>query len=145
MDEFYEDLNVGESRSFGNYGVTADEIMEFAEQYDPQPFHVDREAARQSPFGGLAASGWHTAAMTMRMFVDNYLVDSAAQGSPGVDSLRWRTPVRPGDTLSVEATIADKEPWDDSRGVAYMDTETRTEEGETVMTMTALVLYPRRE
>ena len=145
MDEYYEDLTVGESRSFGHYEVTEEEIVEFAEQYDPQPFHVDPEAARKSMFGGLAASGWHTAAMTMRMFVDNYLVDSGALGSPGLDSLRWTSPVRPGDTLSVEATIADKEPWGDTRGVAYMDTETRTSDGETVMTMTSLVLYPRRQ
>ncbi len=144
MHDYYEDVTVGETRSFGSYEVTDDEIITFAEQYDPQPFHVDREAARESMFGGLAASGWHTAAMTMRMFVDNYLVDSGALGSPGVDSLRWTSPVRPGDTLSVEATIADKEPWDDSRGVAYVDTQTVTDDGETVMTMTSLVLFPRR-
>ena len=145
MDEYYEDLTVGESRSFGSYEVTEQEIIEFAEQYDPQPFHVDREAARKSMFGGLAASGWHTAAMTTRLFVDNYLLDSGALGSPGLDSLRWTSPVRPGDTLTVEATIADKEPWDDSRGLAYIDTETRTTDGEPVMTMTSLVLYPRRD
>lgn len=145
MHEFYEDIEIGDTRTFGTYEVTRDEIISFAEQYDPQPFHVDEEAARESMFGGLAASGWHTSAMTMRMLVDNYLTESGALGSPGVDSLRWTQPVRPGDTLSVETEVVDKEHWSDSRGLAYMDVQTKNDDGDAVMEMTALVLYPRRD
>ena len=143
MDEYFEDLTVGATRSFGSYEVTREEIVEFARRYDPQPFHTDEAAARESMFGGLVASGWHTAAATMRLLVDNYLNESGALGSPGLESLRWRDPVRPGDELSVRTEIADKEPWDDDRGVAHVDVTTVAGD-RTVMTMTALVLYPRR-
>jgi acyl dehydratase len=144
MDESYEDVTVGETREFGSYEVTREEILSFAEQYDPQPFHVDEEAARESMFGGLIASGWHTAAMTMRMLVDNYFAESAAMGSPGLEGLRWKQPVRPGDVLSVETTVTDKEPWDDDRGVVHAHTVTLTGEDDTVMTMDSMVLFPRR-
>lgn len=145
MDDYYEDLTVGDSRSFGSYEVTTEEIVSFASQYDPQPFHVDEAAAQDSFFDGLAASGWHTAAVTMRLLVENYFLESGSMGSPGLDSLRWTRPVRPGDVLSVEMEITDTEPWSDGHGVGYIETETVTAGDETVMTMTALVLYPRRE
>ena len=143
MDSHYEAVEVGETRSFGSYEVTREEILSFGTQYDPQPFHTDPEAAAESMFGELVASGWHTASMTMRMLVDNYLLESGAMGSPGVEELRWRVPVRPGDTLSVETEVVDKEPWDDDRGVVWTDTETLNGDGETVMEMRSMVLYPR--
>jgi acyl dehydratase len=144
MASHYDAVEIGETDSFGSYEVTRDEILSFGKQYDPQPFHTDPEAARESMFGELVASGWHTAAMTMRMLVDNYLLESGAMGSPGLEELRWRVPVRPGDVLSVETEVVDKEPWDDDRGVVWTDTQTVNDEGETVMEMTSMVLFPRR-
>jgi acyl dehydratase len=144
MASHYDAVEIGETDSFGSYEVTREEILSFGKQYDPQPFHTDPEAARESMFGELVASGWHTAAMTMRMLVDNYLLESGAMGSPGLEELRWRVPVRPGDVLSVETEVVDKEPWDDDRGVVWTDTQTVNDEGETVMEMTSMVLFPRR-
>jgi acyl dehydratase len=143
MASTYNALEIGETDSFGSYEVTREEVLSFGQQYDPQPFHVDPEAAAESMFGELVASGWHTASMTMRMLVDNYLLESGAMGSPGVEELRWRVPVRPGDVLSVETEIVDKEPWDDERGVVWTETETVNQDGETVMEMRSMVLYPR--
>jgi len=140
---YFEDLEIGHSQSFGEYEVTADEIVSFAQQYDPQPFHTDPEAAEDSMFGGLVASGWHTAAMTMRLLVDNYIDDSRALGAAGVDELRWRKPVRPGDVLSVETEIVDTEPWDEQRGLVSVAVTTADESGQTVLTMTSLVLWER--
>ena len=106
---FYEDLEIGLTRNFGGYEVTREEVIEFASQYDPQPFHLDDEAAAQTHFGRLSASGWHTCAMTMRMMVDNMMNEkSAGLGSPGVDQLRWKKPVYPGDTLRCETEILEK-------------------------------------
>jgi acyl dehydratase len=144
MASHYDAVEIGETDSFGSYEVTREEILSFGNQYDPQPFHTDPEAARESMFGELVASGWHTAAMTMRMLVDNYLLESGAMGSPGLEELRWRVPVRPGDVLSVETEVVDKEPWDDDRGVVWTDTRTVNDGGETVMEMTSMVLFPRR-
>ena len=106
---FYEDLEIGLTRTFGGYEVTREEVVEFASQYDPQPFHLDDEIAAQTHFGRLSASGWHTCAMTMRMMVDNMINEkSAGLGSPGVDQLRWKKPVYPGDTLRCETEILEK-------------------------------------
>ena len=106
---FYEDLEIGLTRTFGGYEVTREEVVEFASQYDPQPFHLDDEVAAQTHFGRLSASGWHTCAMTMRMMVDNMMNEkSAGLGSPGVDQLRWKKPVYPGDTLRCETEILEK-------------------------------------
>ncbi len=143
MASSYEAVEIGARDTFGSYEVTSEEIVSFAEQYDPQQFHTDPEVARESMFGELVASGWHTAAMTMRMLVDNHLAESAAMGSPGVDKLRWRQPVRPGDVLAVETEYVDKEPWDDDRGVVTTDITTRNQDGDPVLTMTAKVLYGR--
>lgn len=144
MHEYFEDVRVGERKRYGSYEVTREEIIDFAEQYDPQAFHTDPEAARESPFGGLIASGWHTASMTMRLIVDNYLAESGAIGSPGVDELRWTSPVRPGDVLSVMAEPVDTTTWSEDIGLVTIDTTTVTDEGDGVMEMDALVLYPRR-
>ncbi|WP_254536911.1 MaoC family dehydratase [Halomarina litorea] len=141
-DQTYEDVTVGETRSFGEYEVTREEILRFAGQYDPQPFHVDEEAAESSMFGGLVASGWHTAAMTMRMLVDGELNESGALGAVGVDELRWPNPVRPGDTLSIETEVLEKEPFREGIGLVHSRTVTTNDDGETVMSMVGRVLFP---
>ena len=106
---YFEDIEIGEKQSFGSYEVTREEVMRFAESYDPQPFHLDDEAASRTHFGRLSASGWHTCAMTMRMMVDNMKAhQQASLGSPGIDELRWKKPVYPGDTLRVETEVLEK-------------------------------------
>ena len=106
---YFEDLVVGSKASFGSYAVTREEVIAFASQYDPQPFHLDDEAAAQTHFGRLSASGWHTCAMTMAMIVENLkATEQAGLGSPGHDELRWITPVYPGDTLRCETELLEK-------------------------------------
>jgi len=108
MARYFEDIEIGDVyRLDGRYEVTKDEIVEFAEQYDPQPFHLDEEAAAESLFGSLAASGWHTASMCMRLLVDDFL-DEGSMGARGIDELRWKRPVHPGDTLRIELEVLDK-------------------------------------
>lgn len=106
---YYEDLEVGAKASFGRYEVTREEVVEFAKKYDPQPFHLSDEDAAQTFFGRLSASGWHTAAMTMRMAVDHMRSNrQAGLGSPGIDELKWLRPVYPGDTLRCETELLEK-------------------------------------
>ncbi|WP_225333937.1 MaoC family dehydratase [Halomicrobium urmianum] len=140
--EYFEDVTVGDAATVGEYEVTAAEIVEFAEGYDPQSIHTDEEAAADSPFGGLIASGWHTAAMTMRLLVDDYYADRAALAATGVDELRFLEPVRPGDTLTAEIEVRETEPWDDDRGLVRSAVRT-TAGDETVLTMEPLVLWRR--
>ena len=102
---YWEDFSPGQVREGGSVTLSEEEIIEFASKYDPQPFHVDRELAKQSVFGGLIASGWHTASIYMRMLCDLYLLETAGLGSPGIDELRWVKPVRPGDTLRGRAEV----------------------------------------
>jgi acyl dehydratase len=104
-DQCFEDFVPGSVRTSGTVLVTEEEIIEFARRYDPQVFHTDPVAARNSIYGGLVASGWHTAAMAMRLIVEHYLFHAASVGSPGVDEVRWLKPVRPGDRLSVRVTV----------------------------------------
>ena len=107
--KYYEDLIVGSRSSYGRYAVTRDEVLAFASKYDPQPFHLSDEAAAQTHFGRLSASGWHSGAMLMAMMVENMQADPIASlGSPGLDELRWIKPVYPGDTLRVESELIDK-------------------------------------
>ena len=111
----FEDFPVGEVLEFGNYTVTAEEIVEFAREFDPQPFHIDEEAAKASLLGGLSASGWHVCAIIMRMMVDGYYGRTASMGSTGIDEMKWLKPVRPGDRLScrrttLEARVSAKRP-----------------------------------
>jgi acyl dehydratase len=143
--KFYDDLAVGDTASFGTYQVTRDEIVSFAQQYDPQPFHTDEAAAESSMFGGLVASGWHTGAMTMRLLVDNYLSGSGALGALGVDDLRWPTPVEPGDELAVRIEILEKEVWDETRGRVATEITTTNDDGAVVLSMVAQVLWRRRD
>jgi len=141
---YFEELSVCATDSFGEYEVTAAEITSFAGQYDPQPIHTDTEATAGSMFDGLVASGWHTAAMTMRLLVDGRLAGSRALGALGVDSLRWPEPVRPGDRLSVSTELREKEVVDEDRGRVAIEVTTTTQRGDTVLSMTAQVLWERR-
>lgn len=107
--QYFEDLVVGTRASFGRYAVTREEVIAFAEKYDPQPFHLSDEAAATTHFGRLSASGWHSCAMTMAMLVENLKqVQQAGLGSPGLDELKWLRPVYPGDTLRCESELLDK-------------------------------------
>lgn len=107
--QYFEDIAVGATQHFGHYKVTREEVVEFARRYDPQPFHLDDEAAAQTHFGRLSASGWHTCAMTMAMLVENLKANrQAGLGSPGIDNLRWKKPVYPGDTLRCESEVLEK-------------------------------------
>jgi acyl dehydratase len=130
--QFWEDFPVGQVRDFGGMAVSREAVLAFAQQFDPQPFHVDDEAARGSLFGGLCASGWHTCAMAMRMMCDGYLLDSASLGSPGIDNLRWLKPVFPGDTLSVRMEVLDARPM------------ASKQHGQPVMTMEGWGMFRRR-
>ncbi|WJY18309.1 MaoC family dehydratase [Alteriqipengyuania flavescens] len=144
----YEDLVVGETEEFGAYEVTREEVIEFASKYDPQPFHLDDEAAAATHFGRLSASGWHTAAMTMRMMVDNFSKKQRASlGSPGIDELRWLKPVYPGDTLSVTSELIEKR-RSKSRpemGIMRAKSTTWNQHGEAVMTLVSNGLIKVRD
>jgi len=145
---YFEDLDIGEQRSFGSYEVTEDEILAFAERYDPQWFHTDPERAREeSLFGGLAASGWHTASMTMRVLVEEHLSRTASYGAVGVDRLRWPNPTFPGETLSVTVAVLEKSPSESEpdRGTVRTRVTTANEAGEPKLTMEPIVLYARRQ
>jgi acyl dehydratase len=143
---YYEDIEVGETREFGEYHVTKAEILEFAERYDPQPFHTDEDAARESAFGELVASGWHTAAMCMRMLVDGPIQDRASMGARGVDELRWHRPVRPGDTLSIRTEVVDKRVSESDPERGYVDSrlEGITQDGDVVISWIGLGMIARR-
>ena len=109
--QYLEDMKVGTKASFGRYEVTREEVLEFAGKYDPQPFHLDDEAAAKTHFGRISASGWHTCAMTMAMLVENLKKNKqAGLGAPGLDELRWLKPVYPGDTLRVESELTEVTP-----------------------------------
>ncbi|MEW6449406.1 MAG: MaoC family dehydratase [Pseudomonadota bacterium] len=103
----WEDFVEGQVNEYGPRHVTHDEIVEFAREFDPQPFHLDDEAAKKTMFGGLAASGWHTCCLFMRMIADGFVNNSASMGAPGVDEVKWLMPVRPGDDLTLRATVLD--------------------------------------
>jgi acyl dehydratase len=105
---YYDDFAPGEEIDLGSKTVTAEEIIDFASQFDPAPFHLSEEGGKASMLGRLAASGWHTCAILMRMMCDTFLLDSSGQGSPGIDECQWNAPVHPGDTLKGRATIVSK-------------------------------------
>ena len=143
---WFEDFEVGEATEAGPVTVTAEEIVEFATRFDPQPFHVDVEAAARSPYGGLIASGWHTVALFMGMYVRGMLLAAASLGSPGVEELRWLAPVRPGDELRGRSTITDLQPsaTNPRRGTVFSTNEVLNQEGTVVMTMMARGFLERR-
>jgi acyl dehydratase len=143
---YFEDFEPGQVFELGSHTVSKDEIVAFASQFDPQPFHVDQEAAADGPFGGLVASGWHTSAIWMRLWVTAVLNRSAGMGSPGVEELRWLQPVRPGDTLTgrltvLEATPSQRRP---GRGTIRSRAELVNQRGETVLGMTARGFFALR-
>jgi acyl dehydratase len=144
---YFEDLEVGAESDFGSYQVTREEVLEFARKYDPQPFHLSDEAAAKTHFGRIAASGWHTCAMTMAVLARYSVEDQqAGLGSPGVDELRWIKPVYPGDTLHVRGKLLEKR---ESRSRPEMGSirtlTTVTNQDEVpVMTFTSIVLIGRR-
>ena len=144
---WWEDFEVGKVLLSGTIEVTRDEIIEFARRYDPQRFHVDEAAARQTMFGGLIASGWMTASLTMRLMCDAYLLDSASLGSPGVEKLQWLKPVRPGDVLQARTTVLEARPMSSKPhiGLAKSRVETLNQHGEVVLAMEAWGMYRRRE
>jgi acyl dehydratase len=155
LPQRFEAVTVGETFELpGSYEVTKEEIIEFAEQYDPQPFHVDEAAAADSMFGGLVASGWHTCSMAMRLLVDGYLSESGSQGALGVDDLRWHQPVRPGDVLRLRTEVRDTEPWNESMGLVRSRVELYATDGNDgepfaqenlVMSYVALGLFDRQD
>lgn len=145
--QYWEDIEVGSRSSFGSYEVTREEVIEFASKYDPQPFHLSDEAAAQTYFGRLSASGWHTCAMMMRMIVENLGSNrQAGLGSPGVDELRWLKPVYPGDTLRIESEIIDKTPSRSRPEMgSYRSRSTiLNQHGEPVMTLVSIGLIRTR-
>jgi acyl dehydratase len=143
--KYFEDVAVGDIMRFGRYEVTKEEIVEYARQFDPQPFHLDEEAAKASLFGGLIASGWHTGAMFIRMVVEHMTPVHATTGAMGFDDLKWIKPVRPGDVLSVESEVKEKvEGRRPDRGTVKIESRIENQRGEVVMSLVSLVIYLRR-
>ncbi len=144
---YWEDFQPGEVLTYGARTLDRDEIIEFARQYDPQPFHTDEAAAADSVFGGLIASGWQTCSLMMRMLVDNELRHSSSMGSPGVKSLRWLKPVRPGDTLSVRRTTLRKARHPRRAELGFVDSrfEVINQRSEVVLRMESSGLFLLRE
>jgi acyl dehydratase len=144
---YFEDLKVGTETDYGSYEVTREEVLEFAHKYDPQPFHISDEEAAKTHFGRIAASGWHTAAMTMAV-IARHVVDQkqAGLGSPGIDDLRWRRPVYPGDTLRVRGEILEKTPSRSRPEIGSFRTQTivTNQDDQVVMTFVSIVLIRRR-
>lgn len=145
-NRYFEDYVPGSVHPCGSIAVEEDELLAFARRFDPQTFHTDPEAAAQGPFGGLIASGWHTAGLMMRLLTEHYLSDVSSLASPGIDRLRWLRPVRPGDDLSVTVTVqsavASRSKPD--RGVVTSAVEVVNQRGEPVLTLTAVNMIARR-
>jgi acyl dehydratase len=145
ITRYFEDFPEGLTVELGTVEFTADAIIEFARQFDPQPMHVDPDAAKGSIYAGLIASGWHTASAYMRLLVDAVVKESASVGSPGVDNLRWLKPVRPGDTLSGRLTVLEAKP-SNSRpewGIVRSRGEMTNQHGEVVMRVEAVNFFLR--
>ena len=142
----FEDFVPGEITTFGAYEVTREDVLAFAAEFDPQPFHLDEEAGRASLLGGLAASGWHSCSILMRMIFDAFMDGSTSLGSPGIDEVKWLKPVFPGDVLSVrreilEARASASKP---DRGIVRFRFELLNQKGEVVMVQTNPILFGRR-
>jgi acyl dehydratase len=146
-DRYFEDYIVGSVYKFGVIAVKEAEIIDFARRFDPQVFHTDPEAAKKTIYGGLIASGWHTAGMMMRLLADHYLSHAASLGSPGIDELRWTRPVRPGDELSIRLTVleANRSRSKPDRGVLLSFVEVLNQNDEVVLTLKAVNLLLCRE
>lgn len=141
----FDTLAPGDELDLGSRRITEAEIVAFARDFDPQPFHLDPDAAESSIFGGIIASGWHTCALTMRLLVDGFLSHAASMGSPGVEQIRWLRPVRPDDTLAARIRVLEKRPSQSKpdRGSIRTLTEVTNQAGELVMTMESFVLMGR--
>ena len=146
MSLYYEDFPVGDVRESAPRTVTHEEMLAFAREYDPQPFHLDEAAAKGTIYGGLIASGWLTVAIMMRLLWDTLLKDAVSLGSPGADEIRWLKPVRPGDTLRARFTVVEAIPSRSKpdRGVLRTFTEVLNQHGEIVMTLRGLGMFGRR-
>jgi acyl dehydratase len=147
LPQHWEDFETGMVLELGEYEVSRDEIIDFARRFDPQSFHTDEEEAQKSAFGGLIASGWHTASIFMRLYVDRVLGSSAGMGSPGVDELRWRYPVRPGDRLRGRLSVLETTPSTSrpDRGTVMLACELTNQDDRSVLTMTIRGLFARAE
>lgn len=143
---YFEDFEVGRTIEVGSRTVTEEEIIDFAARFDPQPFHVNQEAAARSLYGGIIASGWHTCSMMMRLMVDGFLKEAASMGSPGVEEVRWIKPVRGGDTLTVTTTTLEKRPSASKpdRGVVVSLWQAKNQHGEVVATIKGMGMFGRR-
>lgn len=143
----YEDFEVGSSIELGSKQVTAEEVVDFASQFDMQPMHLDEEAGKASILGGLSASGWHTCAMFMRMMCDAFLLNSTSQGAPGVDYVRWKRPTLAGDTLTGHSTVTDKRLSSSRPGLGFVTVrhEVRNQRGEVVMELQNTGMFLERE
>ncbi len=144
--KYFEDFPVGGTLDCGTWTFDKEAMVQFARQFDPQPFHVDEEKARHSVFGGLVASGWYTCSVCMRLIVDAIVNETASMGSPGVDSLRWLKPVRPGDRLVLRAKVIEAEASRSrpDRGRLTFTYELSGADGAAVMTMRAIAIIGRR-
>lgn len=143
---YWEDLEVGQTYALGSATLSEAEIVAFALTFDPQPFHIDREAAQASLFGGIIASGWHTCSVSMRLLADHFLHPETSLGSPGIDEVRWPKPVRAGDTITASLTVTSKRPSASKpfMGLVFYDWMAVNQRGETVVTMKATNLIKRR-
>ena len=144
---YFDDFQPGEASEAGPYVVSREEIIAFARQFDPQPFHLSDEGGREGIFGGLIASGWHTGSLWMRLYVDSLLGAASAMGSPGIEELRWLAPVRPGDTLSARLVVLETAPSGrhPGRGTIRTRGEMVNQDGVTVMSMVSRGHFARRE
>ena len=144
---YWEDFPVGNVREFGAMAVTREAVLAFAQQFDPQPFHLNDEAAEASLFGRLSASGWHTCAMAMRMMCGEYLLESSSLGSPGIDNLKWQKPVYPGDVLRMRMTVLEARPMNSRPTVGLLRSgwEVMNQDGDVVLSMQGWGMFGRRE
>lgn len=144
---YWEDLEPGQVRDLGTVTLSAQEIKEFAGQFDPQPFHIDEAAGRRSIYGNLCASGWHTCALAMKLTVENFLNESSSMGSPGLENLRWLKPVYPGDTLRLQYSITESRPLRKriEIGLVRASWEMFNQNGEQVLQMEGYGMFGRRQ
>ena len=145
--KYWEDFAVGERAELGHHTFTEDEIVGFGRQYDPQPFHIDADAAQRGPFGGLIASGWQTCAVGMRLMVQGYIRDTVSLGSPGIDNIRWLKPVRPGDTIAYSRVVLESRASTTRKGVGLVKHrwEAVNQRGELVLTMEGWGMFGRKD
>jgi acyl dehydratase len=145
--KYWEDFAIGERGELGRHTFTEEEIVAFGRQFDPQPFHIDAVKAQASAFGGLIASGWQTCAVGMRLMVDGYISQTVSLGSPGIDSIRWLKPVRPGDTVAYSRVVLESRASTTRKGVGLVKHrwEAVNQRGELVLTMEGWGMFGRKD